>query len=214
MKLSPFWISLFLLLSGAALAQEGVATYNHTFPVFPGTTGDSRVFFSPKAMRIEVQMIVASAPAPFKTTMIQRASEPDKFYTINDTSRTAIMSDLVATRDPRYTVKRQGSDRVAGVACDKAVATAAPPRKNWIEVCISNEFVASPSWLAAMNRGVRTDDWMKAVRDAGLTGFPVRVQYYPNEKGGPEMTMELVRLERKRVPSSLFEIPAGYKETR
>jgi hypothetical protein len=133
---------------------------------------------------------------------------------INDVSRSAIVSDLVAARDPGYTVKRQGSDRVAGVACDKAVATSPPPRKNSIEVCISNEFTASPSWLAAMNRGVRADDWMQAVRDLGLTGFPVRVRYYPEEKGGPEVTMELVRLERKAVPSSLFEIPAGYKEMR
>jgi hypothetical protein len=206
--------SLCLFVSSAALAQEGVATYKHTFPVFPGTTGDSRVFFSPKAIRIEAQMIVPSVPAPFKTTMIQRPSEPDKLYMINDVSRSAIGSDLVAARDPGYTVKRQGSDRVAGVPCDKAVATSPPPWKNSIEVCISNEFTASPSWLAAMNRGVRADDWMQAVREAGLTGFPVRVRYYPEKRGGPEATMELVRLERKTVPPSLFEIPAGYKETR
>ena len=214
MKIMRVLFASLLLLPGAALAQEGVATYKYTYPVFPGTTGDSRVFFSPKALRIEAQMIVPSAPAPFPTTMIQRASEPKKFYTINDFSRTAIASELVAARDPGYTVKRQGSDRIAGVACDNAVATAAPPRKNRIEVCISNEFVASPSWLAAMNRGVRADDWMQAVRDAGLTGFPVRVRYYPEEKGGPEVTMELVHLERKTVPSSLFEIPSGYKEMR
>lgn len=234
MKLSRSMPGLFLLLSSAALAQEGVATFQYTVHAQSAApTGQSRVFFSPTAMRIEMQMNMGGTgsdagrdrsraqaggvPTTFKTTMIQKVSEPDKLYTLNDERQTYSVMDLAEIRksnpapETTYTVKRTGSDRVAGLACEKALVTSS--RGNEIEVCVTKEIAASSSWIAAMNRQSRAGNWYKAAKDAGLTGFPIRMKFHGSENPGTEIAMELVSLEKKSLPASTFAIPAGYRET-
>ena len=53
----------------------------------------------------------------------------------------------------------------------------------------------------------------KALRENGLEGFPIRWVVYGKAATAPTSTFELVRFEKKSLPSSLFEVPPGYKET-
>jgi hypothetical protein len=214
-------------------AQEGIATFKYTVHAqSTAPSGESRVFFSPNAVRIEVQMNMGATspnagrdrsrpqaggmPTTFKTTMIQKLSEPDKLYTINDERRTYSVMDLEDIRksspsDTTYTVKRTGSDRVAGLSCEKALVTSSKGYE--IEVCLTNDIAASSSWVIAMNRSSRAGNWMKAATDAGLKGFPIRMRHRFPQKPGEDITMELVSLEKKSVPGSMFAIPPGYRET-
>ena len=45
----------------------------------------------------------------------------------------------------------------------------------------------------------------------GFYGFPVKTVGYEGE--GKQTLTELVRIERKTLPSSVFEVPKGYKKT-
>jgi hypothetical protein len=221
-------------VTAAALAQEGVATYKYTVQgESAAPRGESRVYFSPTAMRIEMQMNMSSGPndardraraqaggmpTTFKSTMIQKASEPDKLYTLNDERQTYSVMDLAEMRRQNpapattYTVKRTGSDSVAGLSCDKALVTSSTGSE--IEVCVTNQIAApTSSWIAAMNRQSRAGNWVKAMTDAGMKGFPIRMKIRSGEREGHEVMMELVSLEKKPVPGAMFAIPAGYKET-
>ena len=74
-------------------------------------------------------------------------------------------------------------------------------------------FASSSDWLAALNR--RQPDggsWITALKDQGIEGFPVRWVIRKKGSTQPLATMEMTRLEKKSLPPSLFEIPAGYTE--
>ena len=49
--------------------------------------------------------------------------------------------------------------------------------------------------------------------EAGLKGFPVKMTMLRKD-GNPEIEMELIKLDRRSVPASTFEIPAGYTEAK
>lgn len=231
MRLSRILAAWLALAPGLLVAQEGIATFKYVVHAnSAGPEAQSRVFFSPTAARVELQMTMnpsadanrsrpAGAPTTFKSTMISKLSEPDRLYTVNDERRTYSVMDLAKIREsqmererPTYTVQRQGSDRVGGVACDKALITSS--KGDQIEVCVSREISMSSSWLSAMNRQPsRRDTWFKAMSDSGLKGFPIRMKFHPAGKAGDEVDMELVSLEKKSLPASTFQIPADYRET-
>ena len=65
-----------------------------------------------------------------------------------------------------------------------------------------------------MNRGDRASgSWIHSLKTAGIEGFPVR--WSTRNKGSRDatMTMEMTRVEKKSLPASLFELPAGYKQS-
>jgi hypothetical protein len=63
-----------------------------------------------------------------------------------------------------------------------------------------------------MQRQGRTPDLVKALRDAGVDGFFVRLSFKGKAQARPSGTMELVRVERQAVPASLLEVPPGYRQ--
>ncbi len=56
------------------------------------------------------------------------------------------------------------------------------------------------------------EGWIGAVHDTGVTGYPVRMVEH-TEAGDEKLRMEIVKVERRSLPASLFEVPAGYRET-
>ena len=54
---------------------------------------------------------------------------------------------------------------------------------------------------------------MKALKDAAIEGYPIRMVMKESETGPVTMRMEATTVERRSLPGSLFEVPAGYKET-
>ena len=215
-----------LVVPAALLAQEGVATFQYNFHGKDAApNGQTVIYFSPNAYRADVQMTMQGRPgarrgqgaAPgWSMKTLQRFSEPDKLYTIDDESKTYSVMDLSSTRDATqsketYTVKRLGTMQIAGLTCQNALVTSSTGSE--MEVCVTNEVPASGNWLAAMARKQgRTGNWGKALVDAGMKpGFPIRWTARSRDSRG-EVVMELVKLEKKPVPASMFQIPAGYKE--
>jgi hypothetical protein len=228
------WVGVLLLLASAtASAQfEGVADFRVTMFGEKGKSVPStgKVFVTRNGYRSEWEtQFDASTRAPksaeekavprrVKMTMFGRAAEPDKLYMINDENKTYSVMDLKKIREEArnasketYTVQKLGTDTVAGISCQQGLVTSS--RGNEFEVCVSKDWRMSGEWLAGMQRNRNASSWLAALRENGLEGFPIR--WVMRRKGSPEpaVIMELTHAERKSLPSSLFEVPEGYKES-
>lgn len=228
------WIGV-LLLSASATASaqfEGVADFRVTMTGEKGKSVPStgKIFVSPNAYRTEWETHFdganrapkqgedAAAPRSFKMTMFGRGAEPDKIYMLNDERKTYSVMDLKKIREEArnvsketYTVEKLGTDKVAGVSCQKGLVTSSTG--NEFEVCVSKDWRISGEWLAGMNRNRNAGSWLAALRENGLDGFPIR--WVMRRKGSPDpvVAMELTHAEKKSLPASLFEVPPGYTES-
>jgi hypothetical protein len=223
------------VLAGTAAARgqfEGVADFKITTNTGKGEAvpGTGKISTTRTAYRMEMETDVSKiargksgrasdAPQRIKMIMFGKVSEPDKLTMIDDANRTYSVWDLKKTRgemkdaqSPTYTVTKLGTDKVAGLACQKAELTSSTGTV--IAVCVAKDFAISGEWLAALGRRQRENTtWMSSLRDNGLVGFPVR--YSVRQKGATEplVTMEVTRVTAGPVPEALFEVPAGYRET-
>lgn len=214
------------LVAAAASAQfEGEATFKIVSRRENGGTldGTARMFSSKAGFRMEWEMQTGTsrkgAPAQVKMVMLAKLPHPEKVYMVNDANRTYSVWDTKAAREGRkdapketYTVEKLGTDRIAGYACQNARVTSS--QGNAFDVCVAKDFGASGDWLAAMNRNdPNASSWLKALKDAGIEGSPIRWSVRQKGSAEPTMVMELVRADKKFLPAALFDVPAGYKET-
>ena len=222
-----FAAAALLLTATAASAQfEGEADFKITTRREKGGVleGSARMYSSKTGFRMEWEMKTGAAgrkaaPAAIKMTLVAPLPNPDKVYLVNDENRTYSVWDTAKAREdlknaPKetYKVQKLGTERIAGYACQNARVTSS--KGGDFEVCVTKEFGPSSDWIAAMNR--RDPDarsWLKALKDDGIEGFPIR--WSVRQKGDPEpsMIMVLTRAQKKSLPASLFTVPAGYKQT-
>jgi hypothetical protein len=185
-----------------------------------------KVWISRNAVRVEWDMDLTSAaparkgnktamPANFRMVMIQKISEPDRTYVLNDQQKTYAVEMIDETREHltperTWTVKRLGRDTVGGLSCEKALLTAKDGDET--EVCVSTEIVPSAAWLRAWNRREEQSSPLKALNASGIKGFPIRWIFRSGRDKELTSTVDLVRFEKKSVPASQFEIPPGYRK--
>ncbi len=214
------------LAAATASAQfEGEATFKIVSRREKGAPldGTAHMFSSKTGFRMEWEMETGSAgkgaPAQVKMVMLAKLPNPEKVYMVNDANRTYSVWDTKKAREDRktapsetYKVEKLGTDRVAGYPCQNARVTSS--KGSAFDVCVTREFGASGDWMAAMNRNdAETGSWLKALNDDGIEGSPVRWSVRRKGSAEPTMVMELVRADKKALPTALFEVPAGYKET-
>jgi len=219
-----------LFAAGVANAQfEGIAEMKITTTgAGHGETtmnGLGKTYISKVGWRSEIEMsspemTKAAGGKSFRMVMFGKLAEPDIAYSINDTMKTYAVINTKEMRDlagkiekpeKKFTVTRLGKDVVAGLPCENVRVTEEKGKQE-IEACVSKEFL-SGEWLRAMNRGGRGGDWMKALKDAGLEGYPVRMVMTMKDQPGMKTLMEITKIDRRSVPASMFAVPPGYKET-
>jgi hypothetical protein len=229
-KVKTFVRGALALLFVAATANaefEGVADMKiTTHGGQANVTGTGKVYVSKAGYRSEMEMFnpqmeKTAGVKSMRMVSIGKPSDPDKVYMLNERMKTYAVLDTKKTRElaskmksekteRKYTVKRLGKDAVAGLSCDNVLITR-EGEKEQIEACVSKEFMMG-DWLKAMQRQSHGgDDVFKALKDAGLEGYPIRM--VTKQPDGAGMTMELTKVERRPIPASMFEIPPGYKET-
>jgi hypothetical protein len=220
---STIALGALVLLFASATAQaqfEGVAEMRFaTTGRNPATSGTGRVYVSGTGWRNEMEMAspetaLASGRGPIKVVWMGMLSDPGTIYRINDAMKTydvlharrgRVSSSRIGPEN-RNTVQMLGSDTVAGLSCERIQIT--PSRgKTLIDACLSKEFVTG-EWLRTLRRERTGGDSMAALKDAGLEGYPIRLE--TKEADGSGLTMEVTKIERRPVPDSTFEIPAGY----
>jgi len=220
-------LPVLLLAAMAASASapfEGVADFKITTggPQGKSTPGAGKIFIAPGGYRMEFEMSGRSkdgkepareGAAPIAMVMLGKASDPGKLYLVNDQRKTYVVLDgkKAAAQAPRdtFTVQKLGRDTVAGLSCQIAVLTSS--RGSEIEICMASEPVIASDWLHGLNRSqADPDSWFAALGAEGIQGFPVR--WAIRKKGSTEIlaSMEITRLEKKSLPASLFDVPAGY----
>ena len=211
-----------LALPLAASAQwEGVLDMKLTGKDASGT---AKAFVAKAGGRFEMSMSNAqlqqAGQGSMKLVVLSKTAEPGISYMINDAQKSYARIDVQemqknlpkSEQDKKWTVKRLGSDSVAGYACEKAlVSQEGSTSEN--EVCVSKEIVGGAGMFGAGRRDSSSQSLEKALKANGLEGMPIRMVM--REKAKPEamMTWELVKAEKRPVPASTFEVPAGYKQT-
>ncbi len=231
MKLSRLAAALFFSLPSLALAQtEGIAQFKGTVHTDRDQTipSQGKVYVSKSAVRVEweTDMTQVAAgrkehrgmmPDHFRFVFLQKISEPGKTYTLNPETKTYSVRESSkgklppGARDREWKVQKLGRDTVAGFSCEKALITS--NAGNEMEVCVTRELVPNAAWVAAMNQREDQSGPLKALKAAGLEGFPIRWIFRSQKNRQISSTMELVSFEKKSLPASLFEIPPDYKES-
>ncbi len=229
-RLAAAFAAVFLWPAAGAFAQsEGIAEFRGTVHTDKGKTipSQGKVYLSKAAVRVEWETDLSSVdrnpkddprniPNHFRMTMIQKISEPDRTYMVNDERKTYSIQMIDDKRErpkgseKKWKVQKLGRDTVGGFSCEKALLTSEDRRET--EVCITTELMPSTAWLRAWNRREEQATPLEALQEAGMKGFPVRWIF--RERGSAEVSssVELVRFDRKGLPASLFEIPAGYRK--
>lgn len=225
-KILPVAVVLLLSAATAHAEFEGVADMKITTERGPGgaaISGTGKIYVSKTGWRYEVEM---SSPEmakmtggkPFRMCMLGKISNPDVVYSVNDAMKsysvihTKEMRDLAAKAskpEHKFSVRKLGKDTVAGLTCENVRITDETGKMN-IEACVSREFV-SGDWLKAMQRDNR-GEWLSALKSAGVEGYPVRMVVTSKDTNAPKTTMEITKVDRRSVPASMFEVPAGYKQ--
>lgn len=188
-----------------------------------GVVGTGKVFVSKAGTRTEMDM--QTTRPPLHMTTLVKFSAPDVMYLINDGSKTWSAVDTKKLRERAakasagkpnepYTVKVLGSPKLLGYDT-KHVLLSRPGDKSeteaWTTQALSG--LSYESMRGLVRRGTQEDESMqKALKEAGAEGFFVKM--VTREKGKTEFltTMELTKVEKKSLPGSLFELPAGYQK--
>lgn len=199
---------------GARAAEfEGRAEYRMMGSEGPAREGHAVVYLSPKGSRSELDI----APPPelakegmkdrLRMVSIVKASEPGRQYFVNEAGRSYSVVESKDEGEPeRWTVERAGSDRVAGLRCERARIKGSEGAQ--FDVCVTRELGTVASWAAAA--GDTSSALPRALAKAGLDGLPARWVILDAKTGQPQMTMELVSAKRQKVPAAMLEVPAGY----
>lgn len=214
-----------LLCAPAAGAEfEGVADMKISTtggPTGEAVAGAGKIYVSRTGWRYEIEMSSpemahATGGQSFRMCMVGKVAEPDVVYSVNDAMKTYAvintreMRELAARArggEEKFDVKKEGTDTVAGLSCQK-VRISEQSGKTVIRACVSREFV-SGDWLRAM-QGNQQGEWLAALRNAGVEGYPVRLAVTTKDQPSAKTTMEITKIDRRAVPSSMFEVPAGY----
>jgi hypothetical protein len=171
---------------------------------------------TPVAMTFELKgakMRTEAAGSAYATITDADAHES---WTIDPTARTytevALSSKASAPKSKVKAVKTARSDTIAGRACDVyEIVDPSVPTPSPIEMCMASGLGMIALGLSgpfASFAAGEDDAWSEAFSH----GFPLRITMR-DPSGKPILDMEANRVERKSVPDSEFQVPAGYTKT-
>ncbi len=177
-----------------------------------GQTGSMKINFSEFGSMSEFNMVIPQMPGGgIVMKNLTQKSNPDVTYTINDKSKSYSENKKTeaSKEDTKtYEVKKIGEEKVNGYNCVHAMVTSGVESEEiWNTKDIKEFDKYSETFKNNKRMGSqKRDDALKA---AGCDGFPVKTVHKGNEREG-DMTMELVKMEKKTFSKSDFDIPADY----
>ncbi|MEO6303992.1 MAG: DUF4412 domain-containing protein [Bacteroidia bacterium] len=204
-----------LLISTLSFAQSS-ALIEFKMTSTKGLTGTITNKHSEYGSKVSMNMVVPQMPGGgIQMTTLIKKDNPDVTYTLNETNKTYTerkKAEAKETTDNNtYTVKKIGEEKVNGYKCIHALVSTG---KETYDVWNTKDFADYAQYNEAMNSNEKmgSNKRQQALKDAGCDGFPVKTVHKGNEREG-EMTMELVKMEKKNFSKSEFEIPADYKKS-
>ncbi len=223
-RITPTLFAL-LLAAGPALAQfQGVLEMKMTMATKDGQSvgsgGTMSVSVGKSGTRSEVSSQMGAML--MKMVMLQRNDTPDVLYQINDGNKTYTEINLanmqkMAGQQPdthQYTVEKLGQETIQGY---KTLHVLVKEKGTGADPAVTTELWAAKDLLdyetfsklqARRGKAVGQEALVKALKDAGADGLPLKS--ITSTPDGNKVTMEVVKVDKKALPASTFEIPAGY----
>ena len=225
-RISPALFAL-LLSAAPALAQfEGVLEMKMTMAskdAEGGGGGTMSVSVAKAGIRSEMNMKMG--PMDMKMVMLQKNATPDVLYQLNDGSKTYAEIDLAKMREmagqpaaaPQYSVETLGQETILGyptkhvlVKEKGAEAGAGMTTELWTAKDLL-DYETFSKLQTRRGNAAGQQALVKALKDAGADGLPLKsIATTPD---GTKVTMEVVKVDKKSLAASTFEIPAGYTKT-
>jgi hypothetical protein len=209
---------LFLAVSFAISAQNS-SMFEYKIISSAGATGSMKMFYSTPGSRMEMTMKMSDpkmSSFALNRTTITKKDKPLTVYTLDDKTKTYSVSETKASTTPStdkpedYTVKIVGKEKIGIYNCIHSIVTkGARTNEFWTSTEISEYEKYNKAKGETKYMGSSAE--YEALVKKGAAGFIVKT-LTTDTKGGT-FTMELVTFDKKDLATSLFEIPAGYKET-
>jgi hypothetical protein len=221
--------TLFALLLAAlpAYAQfEGVLEMKLTMAPKDGEAGGGgtmNVAVAKAGTRCE--MIMQMRGMGMKMVMLQKTDTPNTLYHINDANKTYSEVDLtkpqaIADQQPvpdKYTVEKLGQADILGYKTQHVLvkeknpgAGGATTTEMWTAKDLL-DYATFSKMQARQGKGGDEEAMLKALKDAGADGLPLKS--ITTTADGTKVTMEVVKVDKKALAASTFEIPAGYSKS-
>lgn len=202
------------LSTAAAYAKfTGIIDMNLSMP---NGTSEIMYFFGTKAQRMDMTTKLEKIPDPLKTTVITRATEPDKAVIVNHKAgtytkvnlRTAAENATLVDFDYDYKIEKAGEATIKGYNCQHVKLSST---SDTIEMWLTRDIGDFQTFRLLQSQNPRLSNTVlaKKLSDEGLDGFPVKI-IQDNENG--TLAMEIVSVQKASLESSEFSIPDGYAE--
>jgi hypothetical protein len=179
------------------------------------TSGNGRIYMGKSGVRVEMQMAMPGGQGPageIKMTSLVLKSKPGVVYLVNDAKKTytEIEPSQETKRAPeKYTVKKLGSEKVAGYDCGHGLVT--DEKGERFEVWTTKDIGgAAEFWASQRDHSGSRAAMYDALRGAGLEGWPMKWLRRSGKEG--QSVFEVTRVQRQAVPASLFDL-SGYKKS-
>ncbi len=177
-----------------------------------GGSGKITIYISEQGVRNDV--VFSTPQGPMKMSMLVKSSNPDIAYSINNETKTYSELDWKklqkgpAREKDVYVLKDLGSETLHGYSCRHVLLT--NKLEGETELWTTREIMDFDSFAKAMGpRSAIKASFEKSLKDAGADGFAVKMI---QRSGKETVVTELEKLDKKSLPASMFQIPAGYKE--
>lgn len=202
---------LFFSVSVEAFADfEGVMEMKMTMSRGTGTV---KLAIGKPGVRSDIE--INAKEFPMKMSTLFKQATPGKAYLINDANKSYSEIDISGQQGggstEKYTVKKIGKEKVNGFDSIHCIVT--DERGNDTEVWTNADIADYKSFIKSMGKNSPANDgMMKALESVGAAGFITKIV---RKSKNPEenMTFELVKADKKSMPASMFEIPAGYTKS-
>jgi hypothetical protein len=174
-------------------------------------TGTGTITIKGLNYRLDSEMSMPTGPV--RMSSLVRADQPNVTYIINEKSKT--YHKLDASKDPsdgdwsKWKVTKLGKETVAGRSTEH-VQLQKDDRSDAMEVWVDTQLVSASELAKSFSRG-SGNGWWKALEKAGLAGVPLKFVSHGKE-GKEQAVWEATKVTAKSVPSSTFDVPAGYTE--
>lgn len=179
---------------------------NGLMKIYSGIDGNSRS---------EIKMTIPNSPmANMNIVSIHRKSEPNINYIVDDAAKTYSKSEISKNRgditdvdDARYDIKIIGSEKVNGYTSqhikifrdDRALE----------DIWLTKEIGDFSGFDMSSSKYSPDSKLLAEMKAKGIEGMMVRMLV---ETNGSKIQMDLTKFEKRDNASSLFTIPADYKE--
>lgn len=165
---------------------------------------------------IKTEMNISAEKMTMQMASLMKMDNPKIIYIINDKSKSYSEIDLkemekmtqgiVPTKE-QYKVQKLGKEKILGYDCDHILVSDSDSET---EMWVSKGLIDFETFKK-FNQNLQADGLEKALKDAGVLGMPLK---QISNKGTAEATkMEVVKINKSKLPASTFEIPKGYKKT-